>query len=220
LASALQNRDLLKHIGESEEYQPLETRPIREIRSVFDCLGSHGYHLGPSARREPPGLAFIFGMAPNKVMRTEKVGSGCFSNLVLQPLKTGFPQLDAYGEARKSMAFSSVDTYYRRIKQDRKKRLEKNNTPDSPMEDRIDEADEAARDAVRCLEHAMVVVAGEKSVYRTIVTPSLTETVDDYYEEEEEQMSPYFKKSCGKSLNQQPNRRTHNLHSTHVFSPP
>jgi exocyst complex protein 7 len=196
LAAALQNRDLLKQIGESEEYQPIEARPIREIRSVFDCLGSHGYHLGPSARREPPGLANIFGMAPNKVIRTEKVGSGCFSSLVREQLKTGFPQLDAYGEARKTMAFTSVDNYYRRIKQDRKKRLEKINTPESRMEDRIEEADEAARDAVRCLEHAMVVVAGEKNVYRTIVSPSLTDAVDDYYEEEEEQMSPYLKKAC------------------------
>jgi len=193
----LQNRDLLSKIGEFEEYQPVEARPIREIRSIFDCLGSHGYNLGPPSRREPPGLSNLFGMAPNKVMRTEKVGSGCYSNLMKEPLKTGFPQLDAYGEARKTMAFTSIDNYYRRLKQDRKKRMEKMNSPDGLEGESVEQADEAARDAVRCLEHVMVVVAGEKSVYRTIVTPSLTEIVDDYDDEEdEEKMSPYFKKAC------------------------
>lgn len=196
LAAALQNRDLLKQIGEFEEYQPVEARPIREIRSIYECLGSHGYHLGPQSRREPHGLSNLFGMAPNKVMRTEKVGSGSFSNIMKEPLKTGFPQLDAFGEARRSMAFTSIDNYYRRLKQDRKKRLEKMSNPDNLVGDHVEQADEAARDAVRCLEHAMVVVAGEKGVYRTIVTPSLTQSVDDYEEDEEEQMSPYFKKAC------------------------
>lgn len=193
LASALQNRDLLKSIGEYEEYQPLEARPIREIRSVFDCLGSNGYNLGPISKREAPGLASIFGIPAHKVIRTEKVGSGYYTNLLSEPLKTGFPQLDAYGEARKEVAYTAVDTYYRRVKLDRKKRLEKASTTENM--DAIDEADTAARDAVRCLEHAMIVAAGEKGIYRTVVTPSLTDH-HDLDDEDNEEMSPYFKKAC------------------------
>lgn len=156
LAAALQNRDLLKAIGEYEEYQPVEARPAREIRSVFDCLASHGYNLGPVSKREYPGLAAIFGVPAHKVIRTEKVGSGMYTNLLSEQLKTGFPQLDAYGEARKEVAFQAVDSYYRRIKQDRKRRLEKIAAAGGNI-DNVDEADAAARDAVRCLEHAMIV---------------------------------------------------------------
>lgn len=142
-------------------------------------------------KREPAGLLQIFGIPATKVLRTEKVGSGCYTNLVRLPLQTGFPQLDAYGEARKEISFNSFDSFYRRIKGERKKRLEKFNANDV---DGMDEADEAARDAVRCLEHAMITVAGEKSVYKSIVAPALQQTVDA--EEDEEQMSPYFRKAC------------------------
>ena len=177
---------MLKQIGESEEYQPIEARPIREIRAIFDCLGSHGYTLGPIPKREPAGLHDIFGIPAHKVARTEKCGSG---SLQAQPLKTGFPQLDAYGEARKAIAYAAMDSFYRRIKTDRKKKMDKVTEP-------VDEADAAARDAVRCLEHAMVVAAGEKSVYRTIVTPSLMMRSSEGYDEDEEETSPFFKKAC------------------------
>jgi len=189
----LQNRNLLKSIGEFEEFQPCEARPTREVRSIFECLGSHGYLLGPMSKREPAGLAQIFGIPANRVLRTEKVGSGCYTNLVRQPLKTGFPQLDAYGEARKEVAFQSFDNYYRRIKVERKKRIEK--LTETGEIDSFDEADAAARDAVRCLEHAMIAVAGEKSVYKTIVAPALQMTVnaDD---DEDHTMSPFFRKGC------------------------
>jgi exocyst complex component 7 len=216
LAAALQNRNLLKSIGEYEEYQPVEARPIREIRSIFECLGSHGYHLGDNngnkksggtstPRREPAGLANIFGVAASKVIRTEKVGSGGYTSLVQQPLQTGFPQLDSYGSARREIAFTSFDSYYRRIKVERKKRIEKfnnnnNNNNNNNLETTMDEADAAARDAVRCLEHAMITVAGEKNVYKHIVTPALQQTVDDEDDDDEEngnnQMSPYFGKAC------------------------
>ena len=200
----MQNRDLLKSIGEYEEYQPVEARPIREIRSIFDCLGSHGYNLGPVSKREPPGLAGLFGIPAHKVTRTEKVGSGTYTNILNESLKTGFPQLDAYGEARKEVSYAAVDAYYRRIKNDRKKRLDKasaaavTNTNSSAvvtLDAGFDEADAAARDAVRCLEHAMIVAAGEKAVYRAIVSPSLTET-DDNDEDDDEVVSPFFKKAC------------------------
>jgi exocyst complex component 7 len=190
----LQNRNLLKSIGEYEEFQPVEARPIREIRSIFECLGSYGYHLGEISRREPSGLANIFGISANKVNRTEKVGSGGYTNLVQQPLQTGFPQLDSYGQARREIAFNSFDSYYRRIKVERKKRIERINASNGL--ETIDEADAAARDAVRCLEHAMITVAGEKSVYKHIVTPALQQTVDDDDEDGNEQMSPYFSKAC------------------------
>lgn len=124
-----------------------------------------------------------------QVTRTEKVGSGSFLNLSAQPLKTGFPQLDAYGEARKTIAYAAMDSFYRRIKLDRKKKMEKITEP-------VDEADAAARDAVRCLEHAMVLAAGEKSVYRTIVTPSLMMRSSEGYDDDEEETSPFFKKAC------------------------
>jgi exocyst complex component 7 len=99
--------------------------------------------------------------------------------------------LDAYGSARRQVAYNSMDSYYRRLKQDRKKRLEKNR-------ENMDEADAAARDAVRCLEHAMVVIAGEKNVYRTIVHPSMAKTDDDddMMHESEESTSPFYKKAC------------------------
>lgn len=163
----------------------MEARPVREIRSIFDCLGSHGYSLVPMSKREPEGLSKIFGIPATKVLRTEKVGSGCYSNLVKAPLQTGFPQLDAYGESRKEIAFASFDTYYRRTKLERKKRLEK--------DENIDEADAAARDAVRCLEQSMITVAGEKSVYKQIVAPALQHYGN---EDDEEQMSPFFRKAC------------------------
>lgn len=190
----MQNRDLLKSIGESEEYQPIEARPIREVRAIFDCLGSHGYNLGPIPKREPTGLVEIFGTPAHKVLRTEKVGSGSFVNLLNQELKTGFPQLDAYGSARKDIAFTAMDTFYRRIKLDRKKKLEKIKAGQLVVV--VDEADSASRDAVRCLEHAMVVVAGEKSVYRTIITPSLMMRTSEGYDEDEAETSPFFKKAC------------------------
>ena len=203
LADALQNRDLLKSIGESEEYQPIEARPIREIRAIFDCLGSHGYTLGPIAKREPVGLLDIFGVPAHKVARMEKVGAGSFVNLMKQELRTGFPQLDAYGEARKFSAYFAMDAFYKRIKQDRKKKLEKaqetaiaHAAMTGTKVKMVDDADAAARDAVRCLEHSLVIVAGEKSVYRTIITPSLAMRSSEGYDEDEAETSPFFKKAC------------------------
>lgn len=187
----MQNRDLLKSIGEYEEQQPVEARPIREMRAVFECLGGEGHHLGPTRKKEPSSLSAVFGVPANKVIRTEKVGSGGYTNLVKKPLKTGFAQIDAYGEARKDIAFKSIDGYYRRVKAERKKKVEKNKSFDEETS-KDDEADAAARDAVRCLEHAMVVVAGEKNVYRAIVAPSLVQNKD----EDAIQISPFYRKAC------------------------
>lgn len=190
----MQNRDLLKSIGEVEEFQPLEARPIREIRSIFGCLGGHGYTVALN-RREPPGLGQLFGYQPQQMTRTEKVGSGCYNKVTKNLLQTGFAQLDAYGQARREIAYASMDSYHRRLKSDRKKRLEKSGRGDLDAE-----AMAAARDAVRCVEHAMIVIAGEKNVYRTVVTPALAKTEEEAAEEEEEGevqiMSPYYRKAC------------------------
>lgn len=145
----------------------------------------------PAPKTEPPGLAHHFGIPANRVVRTEKVGSGGYTNLVQRPLKTGFPHVDAYGEARKNVAFASIDHYYRRVKQERKRNAEKFSSQV------MDPADAAARDAVRCLEHAMVVVAGEKNVYRTVVSPSLTKIADE--DAVNDEISPYYRKACAAS---------------------
>lgn len=192
LSAALQNRDLLRSIGEFEEFQPVEARLVRELRGILECLGNNGHQLVPAPKNEPPGLAHHFGIPANRVVRTEKVGSGGYTNIVQRPLKTGFPQIDAYGEARKNVAFASIDHYYKRTKQERKRNMEK-----FAGSAAMDVADAAARDAVRCLEHAMVVVAGEKNVYRTVVTPSLTKMSDE--DGGNEEISPFYRKACAAS---------------------
>lgn len=130
------------------------------MRAVFETLGGEGHHLGPARKKEPSSLSAAFGVPANRVVRTEKVGSGGYTNLAKKHLKTGFAQLDAYGEARKEVAFKAIDGYYRKLKSERKKHAEKRKT--AGYEGNGDDADFAARDAVRCLEHAMVIVAGEK----------------------------------------------------------
>ena len=51
----------------------------------------------------------------------------------------------------------------------------------------------AARDAVRCLEHAMVIVAGEKNIFRAVVSPIISRDADD--DDEEEYLSQFLKKA-------------------------
>lgn len=193
LSAALKNRDLLKSIGDYEEFQPVEARQIREIRAIFECLASYGYSLGPAPGREPAGLTAVFNVPPARVIRSEKVGSGCYTDLTKKPLKTGFPQLDAYGEARKNVAFSAIDSYYRRIKNDRKKKLEKQAAVDGAIKEETDEADVAARDAVRCLENAMLIVAGEKNIFRAVVTPIISRDADE--DDDSQALAPYLKKA-------------------------
>ena len=176
LQEALQNRDLMKSIGEYEEYLPLSTRVVRELRAIFECLGgmptdgsslllsssSVPSYIPPPEPSLPPG---------GKVLRTEKVGSGHYTQTTMQSLKTGFPQLDSYGEARRSVAYASVDGYCRQLRNARKKLLPPEGTAGSAIA-QAQIVDSAARDAVRCIEHTMVVVSGEKSVYRCVVSPT------------------------------------------------
>ncbi|KAL7545865.1 hypothetical protein ACHAWF_009221 [Thalassiosira exigua] len=177
LQEALQNRDLMKSVGEYEEYLPLSTRAVRELRAIFECLGgmpSDGRGLAlqplkPSLARAlpPPAPAAPAG---GKVLRTEKVGSGRYADLTLKPLRTGYPHLDAYGEARRSVAYASVDGYCRQLRNARKKSLPGGSAASASAHAK--NVDAAARDAVRCIEHAMVVCSGEKGVYRCVVAPS------------------------------------------------
>ncbi|KAL9180721.1 hypothetical protein ACHAXT_011174 [Thalassiosira profunda] len=175
LQEALQNRDLMKSIGEYEEYLPLSTRVVRELRAIFECLGgmpSDGEGLvlssaAPVPNLPPPAPALPPG---GKVLRTEKVGSGHYTNLAMADLRTGYPHLDAYGEARKSVAYASVDGYCRQLRNARKKLLSA--AAGGAAAAHAQNVDAAARDAVRCIEHAMVVVSGEKSVHRCVVAPS------------------------------------------------
>ena len=98
LAAALQNRDLMKSVGEYQEYLPLDTRSVRELRAIFECLGGDGCFLGPEdnvvlgggfgsglggtgpLERLRSGNVGIGGSV--KVTRTEKIGSGYYTNLV------------------------------------------------------------------------------------------------------------------------------------------
>jgi len=176
LQEALQNRDLMKSIGEYEEYLPLSTRVVRELRAIFECLGgmpSNGSGLllvtpsQPMKGLSPPEPSLPPG---GKVLRTEKVGSGHYTNFTMKLLKTGYPHLDSYGESRKSVAFASVDGYCRQLRNARKKLLPSNGSASAAAH--AQNVDSAARDAVRCIEHTMVVVSGEKSVYRAVIAPS------------------------------------------------
>ena len=176
LQDALQNRDLMKSIGEYEEYLPLSTRVVRELRAIFECLGGMptngtGLILSPLTPKLARALPSIEPERPlgGKVLRTEKVGSGHYTNVTMKALKTGYPHLDSYGEARKSVAYASVDGYCRQLRNQRKKLLPSTGTSAAAH---LQIVDSAARDAVRCIEHTMVVVSGEKSVYRCVIAPS------------------------------------------------
>jgi exocyst complex protein 7 len=88
--TAVQNRDLMKSVGEYEEYLPLTTRMVRELRAIFECLGEKknfwGCALGDNATDELTALVQANmkkkrGM--NEVTRTEPVGSGAYSNLCM-----------------------------------------------------------------------------------------------------------------------------------------
>ena len=189
LTDALLNRDLMKSVGEYEEYLPLSTRVVRELRAIFECLGgmaSDGNGLILGSRAMPPTSQSRTpdpepSLPPGgRVLRTEKVGSGHYSKLTtMRELTTGYPHLDSYGEARMSVAYASVDGYCRQLRNARKDGSRAPNGPDGggvgggvtalayPQN-----VDAAARDAVRCIEHTMVVISGEKSVYRCVVAPS------------------------------------------------
>ena len=198
LSMALQNRDLMQTVGEYQEHLSLSTRAVRELRAIFECLSHDGYTLGPTSRRiKSSSISYLYPPA-SKVIRTEKIGSGCFCNLSKHPLQTGYPHLNAYAESRKLVSYKSLDGYYYQIKEQRKSSTGGNSTQkerdtgassSSMMMHNTNTSvesnenafalDAAARDAVRALEHTMVIVAGEKSIYRCVVSPTSSHTHDD-----------------------------------------
>ena len=176
LQEALQNRDLMKNIGEYEEYLPLSTRVVRELRAIFECLAGmptdgRGLVLSSDGGAGVKDFAVRPAVPPGgKVLRTEKVGSGHYTNVTTAALRTGHPHLDAYGEARRAVAYASVDGYCRQLRNARRKRA---GAGGGSASDRARDVDSAARDAVRIIEHTMVVVSGEKAVYRCVAAPSM-----------------------------------------------
>ena len=189
ISNALHNRDLMKAIGEYEEYLPLDNRSVRELRAIFECLGSDA--LNPNGNNSAAALLATSASIDNssiinlrvpttKVVRTEKIGSGCFTNLTKAPLKTGYPHLNAYGEARKVVAYAAMNGFHRHLRDERRKKMDQKQNNAAAEMGVIDSSDidAAARDAIRCLEHALVVVAGEKSIYKCVVSPTSSHNHD------------------------------------------
>lgn len=178
LTEALVNCDLMKSVGEYEEYIPLSTRVVRELRAIFECLGrmasdGQGLILSSSTSLSTSTLS-IPDPAPSlpsggKVLRTEKVDTGHYANYTTMELRTGYPHLYAYGEVA---AYASVDGYCRQLRNAQKNLAAPAATGGVSPATHARNVDSAARDAVRCIEHTMVVVSGEKSVYQCVVAPS------------------------------------------------
>jgi exocyst complex protein 7 len=88
--TAVQNRDLMKSIGEFEEYLPLTTRMVRELRAIFECLGEKktfwGCALGDNVMEEMNVIITMNmkkKLVMNEVTRTEPVGSGRYCNICM-----------------------------------------------------------------------------------------------------------------------------------------
>ncbi len=182
LSAALQNRDLMKSVGEYEESLPLDTRIVRELRAIFECLGGHGSFLSVSTKAKSEEIMkniSQFQVAAGKVGRTEKIGSGHYTKLTMKNFASGYPHLDAYSKARRTVAYQSMQLYYKTLRAERKKEWDKRASSGGDIAQvESGELDSSARDAVRCLEHAMVIVAGEKSIYRCVVSPTSSHTHD------------------------------------------
>ncbi len=183
LSAALQNRDLMKSVGEYEENLPLDTRIIRELRAMFECLGGNGCFLNPETTPKPKDIMKAlqkYQTAAGKLTRTEKIGSGHYSQLSMNDIETGYPHLDAYAAARRNVAYQALQMFYRNLRSERKKDWDRRKSSGvDEAEIQTGELDSSARDAVRCLEHAMVIVAGEKSIYRCVVSPTSSHTHDN-----------------------------------------
>ena len=93
-------------------------------------------------------------------------------------MNSGYPHLDAYAASRKDVAYQSIQSFYRQLRAQRKREYEQRLASGGQDAAQAGEMDSAARDAVRCLEHAMVVVAGEKSIYRCVISPTSSHNHD------------------------------------------
>jgi hypothetical protein len=197
LMDALQKNDLLKSVGEYEIFFPLDSTSLREIHAIMECLrgdtNNNRSYLGASSVLQHQQAPLSDKLSGTNVVRTEKVGSGFYSNLTKQPINTGYPLLDAYAEARKTVALESLITFHGQLKAEQREEIARQLRSSSAAAGQVTKSitaspggtvvignttsatnsafldvDTAARDAVRCLEHAMVVVAGEKTIYQSI----------------------------------------------------
>jgi len=156
-----------------EEYILVEKGPFRVLYSIFESVGYYGYTLA-GATEEAPGLARILEVAD----ATELKDFGGYTRLAKEPLETGFPLLDTYGEARKDIVCTSIDVHYNQLRQNSENRDAAN-----------DSTDESALASV--LQYAKAIVDGEMHVYRTVVLPSTVENKKDE--------STVFRRSCSAS---------------------
>jgi len=86
--NAVQNRDLMKSVGEYEENLPLTTRMVRELRAIFECLGEKknfwGCTLGDNITEEMNSIInanMKKKLNASEVTRTEVIGSGRYCNI-------------------------------------------------------------------------------------------------------------------------------------------
>ena len=64
-------------------------------------------------------------MASGKVSRVEKIGSGHYTKLTKNNLDSSYPHLDARSEARQTVAFQSMQIFYKNLSAERKKEWDK-----------------------------------------------------------------------------------------------
>lgn len=152
LTTALNNRTLMQSVSEYEEHIPLNKDEIYELRLMFGCLVS---------KQDSSGLPSL----PDDLSNL-KISSGSnerHTKIFDTDFKTGFLHLDVYAKARKFQAYGSLESYYKRLSNERKIEVSRDESLDlSHLE---------ARDIVRFVEHAMVVITGEQEIFKIIVAP-------------------------------------------------
>ena len=155
LTSALNNRKLLKSVGEYEDYLPFDKQALQEIRTIFECLADK---QGNSQLITMVGKSF-----PEKELKKEDGKDERYSKFLNTDLKTGFMHVDVYAKSRKLQAYNALDSFYKKLSGERKEEVMVNGD--------VDLSDLEARDVVRCIEHAMVVIIAEQGIHKTAIVP-------------------------------------------------
>eukprot|EP00815_Leptocylindrus_aporus_P003993 CAMPEP_0116068550 /NCGR_PEP_ID=MMETSP0322-20121206/11730_1 /TAXON_ID=163516 /ORGANISM="Leptocylindrus danicus var. apora, Strain B651" /LENGTH=782 /DNA_ID=CAMNT_0003555687 /DNA_START=380 /DNA_END=2725 /DNA_ORIENTATION=+ len=151
LTTALAKHKLEEVIGDYETRLPFNKSNLAELRANFKCLGDTQFNpnvstLGASS---PPNDKNVKTRSLTKILNTN--------------LKTGYMHLDTYAKSRKPEAFKAFDNYITELGKERKEELVGNvKTSVAEME---------ARDVVRGVEHAIVILIGEKQIFQSIVAP-------------------------------------------------
>ena len=152
LTTALNNRTLMQSVGEYEEYIPLNKEEIHELRIIFECLAD---------KQDNPRLSALPDDLTN--LKVSSCSNERHSKIFNNDLKTGFLHLDVYAKARKFQAYGSMESYCKRLSNERKEEIS--------HDDSLDLSHLEARDIVRCIEHALVVITGEQGIFKTVVAP-------------------------------------------------